>query len=78
MADKPKRTAPPSKERGRRIREARRAHDWDQVYLALRLGVHRNTVSAWERGGRIGLGRVQPLADALGLDRHTLVQETDP
>ncbi len=50
------------------IRQLRQARDWPQLDLALRLGVHPNTIAAWEHGRTIpSPSHQQRLANLFGV-----------
>jgi transcriptional regulator with XRE-family HTH domain len=62
---------------GMRIAQARKARGWTQEGLAERSGLHKQTISEWERGNRTpSTDALAKVADALGVSLQELVHGT--
>jgi putative transcriptional regulator len=62
---------------GMRIAQARKARGWTQEGLAERSGLHKQTISEWERGNRTpSIDALAKLADALEVPLQDLVYGT--
>lgn len=56
-----------------KVRELREASGWSQERVAQTLGVHRNTVSAWECGGEIKSSNLMQLIALFDVDVNTVL-----
>lgn len=63
---------------GQRIAIARKAADMSQEQVAAAIGVHKQTISRWERGGRSPNGEeIRLLVELLGCSADFILGLTD-
>ncbi|HEY0976646.1 MAG TPA: helix-turn-helix transcriptional regulator [Flavobacteriales bacterium] len=57
---------------GRKIRAVRELRNYNQTYMAGRLGIGQNTYSLWEQGRGLDLARVTAIARLLDVSTESL------